>query len=428
MKLENSGKWLTRAKSVIPSASQTYSKSYKYYCEGAAPAFLESGEGSTVRDVDGNEYVDFVLALGAIILGYRHPQVDQAIRNQLDRGISFSQPHRLEVELAEKLIDMVPCAEMVRFVKNGSDATTAAIRLARAYTGRDLVACCGYHGFHDWYIGSTSNHRGVPDVVRSLTKTFKYNDIASLEQLYDQYPGHIGAVIMEPIALDYPENDFLGRIRDLTHQKGSVLIFDEVLSGFRLCLGGAHQYFNVSPDLCTFGKALANGMPLSAVVGRKDIMELIDRETFISMTFGGETLSLAASLATLAVLERKGTYPHLWRLGETWLWETRELIGKKGLTPIMKIIGPAPHSGVAFSNVGSITATDWLSLYQQELVSRGILTLGINNYCLAHTMEDVQKYIRAMDKALDVLVQAWEKGSVEPLMRGKRIEPIFKRN
>jgi glutamate-1-semialdehyde aminotransferase len=428
MKLENSGKWLARAKSVIPSASQTYSKSYKYYCEGAAPAFLESAEGATVRDVDGNEYVDFVLALGAVILGYRHSRVDQAIKKQLDRGISFSQPHPLEVELAEKLIDIVPCAEMVRFVKNGSDATTAAIRLARAYTGKDLIACCGYHGFHDWYIGSTSNHRGVPEAVRSLTKTFKYNDIESLEQLYDQYPGQIAVVILEPIALEYPENDFLGRIRDLTHRKGSVLVFDEVLSGFRLCLGGAHQHFNVSPDLCTFGKALANGMPLSAVVGRKDIMELMDRETFISMTFGGETLSLAASLATLAVLEKDETYPHLWRLGETWLRETGELIGEKGLAPVMKTTGPAPHSGVAFSNVGAITATDWLSLYQQELISRGVLTLGINNYCLAHTMEDIQKYVRAMDESLDVLAQAREKGTVEPYMRGKRIEPIFKRN
>lgn len=428
MKFDNSLKFLNRAKSIIPSASQTYSKSYKYYCEGVSPAFLDHGKGSRAWDVDGNEFIDFVLALGSVTVGYNNSDINIAIKEQLKNGISFSMAHPLEVKLAEKLIEVIPCAEMVRFVKNGSDATSAAIRLARAYTGREMIACCGYHGFQDWFIGSTTNNRGVPEGVRKLTKTFQYNNLDSIENVFNQYHGKIAALIMEPISLEAPEDNFLQKVKELAHKNGSLLIFDEVITGFRLSLGGAQAYFGVTPDLCSIGKGMANGMPLSAVTGSREIMKLIDEGVFISMTFGGETLSLAAALATISLLERDGSYSHLWSLGEKWLQGVEELIREKELSAIMRITGLAPHSGVAFSDYNEIKSVDWLSLYQQELISQGILTLGINNYCLAHTEDDVEKYINSVEKVLNKLSQVREIGSVEPFLKGNRIRPVFKRN
>lgn len=428
MTFDNSLKLLNRAKSIIPSASQTYSKSYRYYCEGVAPAFLDYGEGSHVWDVDGNEFIDFVLALGPVILGYNHPGVNDAIGRQLSKGISFSQPHPLEVELAEKLVDIIPCAEMVRFVKNGSDATTAAIRLARAYTGREMIACCGYHGYHDWYIGATINNKGVPKAVCDLIKTFKYNNLDSLQNLFNENPEQIAAVIMEPVVLKPPRDNFLQKVKDLTHANGSILIFDEVITGFRLSLGGAQKLYNVIPDMATFGKGIANGMPLSVIAGHREIMRLIDEGVFISTTFGGETLSLAATLATISILEQKESYPHLWSLGDKWLKEAGSLINKKGLLTIMSISGIAPHSGIVFNDFNGIQAADWLSLYQQELISKGILTIGINNYCLAHTEKDIEFFTTALDDVLNKLVVAKQENKVVPFLKGGRIKPIFKRS
>ncbi len=427
MKFDNSVKLLNLAKSVIPTASQTYSKSYRYYCEGMAPAFLDYGKGSHVWDIDGNKFVDFVLALGPVILGYNHPAVNAAINKQLKKGISFPQPHPLEVELAEKLVQIIPCAQMVRFLKNGSDATAAAIRLARAYTGRDMIACCGYHGFHDWFIGSTTNNRGVPQAVCDLTKTFEYNNLDSLQSLFQQYPGQIAAVIMEPVALEPPHDNFLQKVKDLTGANGSILIFDETITGFRLSLGGAQELYGVTPDMATFGKGMANGMPLSVVAGRKEIMTLIDEGVFISTTFGGETLSLAAAIATISILEKEESYPHTWSLGERWLKEVNSLVNKKKLSSIVKTAGLAPHSGVIFNDFNGIQRTDLLSLYQQEIMAHGVLSIGINNYCLAHNSEDLDKYISAVDKALDKVVLALENGDVDTFLKGGKIQPIFKR-
>ena len=214
---------LARARKVTPLGSQTYSKSVRYFCEGAAPAFLDRGQGSHVWDVDGNEFVDFMCALGPVTVGYNDPQVNAAVMAQLQKGISFSMATELEVELAEALTRIVPCAEMVRFVKNGSDATSSAIRLARAFTGRDLVAVCGYHGMQDWYIGSTTNRRGIPADVCALTKTFVYNDLGSLKQLLAEYPDQFAAVILEPIQADGPAAGYLDSLREQTRAAGALL-------------------------------------------------------------------------------------------------------------------------------------------------------------------------------------------------------------
>ena len=274
-----------RSLRLIPSGSQTFSKGPSQFVQGVAPVFLKRGSGSHVWDVDGNEYVDYMMALGPVILGHNFLAVTEAATRQMADGVAFSQAHPLEVELAELLVETIPCAEMVRFGKNGSDATSAAVRVARAYTEREMVACCGYHGWQDWYIGTTTRNRGVPRAVQELTATFRYNDLASLEQIFARHPCQVAAVIMEPIGIEEPRDGFLEQVRELATREGTILIYDEVITGFRLAMGGAQEHFGVVPDLACFGKAMGNGFPISTVVGRRDIMELFD-EVFFSSTFG----------------------------------------------------------------------------------------------------------------------------------------------
>lgn len=300
---KKSNELLKRAIEVTPLGAQTYSKSYRYYCQGDSPAFIERGEGCYLYDVDGNKFIDFVCALGPITIGYNIEEVNNAVKEQLEKGISFSLQAEVEVELAEKVIDIIPCAEMVRFVKNGGDATTSAIRLARAFTGKDLVALSGYHGMHDWSIGSTENNKGIPKEISDLTKTFEYNNIESLEELFKEYPNQIAAVILEPIQANGPKDNFLQKVKGLAHENGAVLIFDEVVSGFRYALGGASEYYDVIPDMAAFGKGMGNGLPISAVAGKKEIMKQIEDGIFVSTTFGGEALSMAGSIAALKILE-----------------------------------------------------------------------------------------------------------------------------
>jgi len=282
----------------IPLGSQTFSKSVTQYPKGVSPLFITRGKGSRVWDVDDNEYVDFVNALAAVSLGYANPEVTDSVKKQLDDGVCYSLPHPLELQVAEMLVEMIPCAEMVRFGKNGTDATSAAIRLARAYTGRDHVLVCGYHGWQDWYIGSTSRHLGVPDAVRELTHTFVYNNIENLVEQFDSLRNKVAAVIMEPMNLAWPEEGYLEQVKKVCDDNGALFILDETITGCRFAKGGAQELFSVTPDLACFGKGLANGFPLSAVVGRQDVMEAME-EIFFSGTFGGETASLAAAKVVL---------------------------------------------------------------------------------------------------------------------------------
>lgn len=371
-----------RASAVIPTASQTFSKSSTQYVRGASPLFLREGRGAHVWDVDGNRYLDHVLALLPVVLGYCDPDVDAAITSQLARGISFSLPTTLEVELAERLVALIPCAEMVRFGKNGSDATSAAVRVARAATGRDRVALTGYHGWHDWYIGTTTRDLGVPAAVASLSATFPFNDADALEVLLRDDPGGFAAVVLEPAGATEPEPGFLERVRELTERHGVVLIFDEIVTGFRISLGGAQEHYGVTPDLATFGKAMGNGMPISALVGRRDLMSLLS-EVFFSGTFGGEALSLAASIATIdklravdgpAAVRRAGV-----RLGQVAnsALEEQKLDGRVA-------VGGQPWLPRLVLDPGDLDRELFISLVRQELVSAGLLATGGLNLCVAH--------------------------------------------
>ena len=425
---KKSDELLKRAVEVTPLGAQTYSKSYRYYCQGDSPTFIDRGEGCYLYDVDGNKFIDFVCALGPITIGYDIEEVNNAIKEQLDKGISFSLQTEAEVELAEKIIEIIPCAEMVRFVKNGGDATTAAIRLARAYTNRDLVALSGYHGMHDWSIGSTENNKGIPKEISNLTKTFEYNDIESLEELFKTYPDEIAAVILEPIQANGPKDDFLQRVKELTHENGAVLIFDEVVSGFRYALGGASEYYGIVPDMAAFGKGMGNGLPISAIAGKKEIMKQIEEGIFVSTTFGGEALSMAGSLAALKILEKPGVYEHIWNLGSILKEGLEDLIKKYELEDVILVSGLPPHCGVEFEDVGSLDYLDINSIYSQAMIHNGIITVGINNINLSHTENEINAYLSAAEDAMINIKKAIEQDSTKGILIGKKVDPVFKRN
>ena len=414
-----------RALDTIPLASQTFSKSVLTTVEGAAPLFLDRGDGAVVWDVDGNRYIDFVLGLLPVVLGYRDPDVDGAIRAQLDKGISFSLATALEAELAERLVALIPCAEMVRFGKNGSDATSAAIRLARAHTGRDRVAICGYHGWHDWYIGTTARNLGVPQAVRALSATFPYNDAGGLADLLAREPGEFAAVILEPVGLEAPKPGFLESVRELCDRHGVVLVFDEIVTGFRIHLGGAQAHYGVTPDLASFGKAMGNGMPISAVVGRRDIMMRMN-DIFFSGTFGGEALSLAASIATIDKLKANDGPARFGVLGARIKAEVMSLIARNGLGGELYVKGSDWWPAVSPTGKGRGDAILVASLLKQELLEAGLLAGSTFNLCLAHDAPGVlDEAMRAWGTAAAHLAEAFASNNPSARLRGKLIRPVF---
>jgi glutamate-1-semialdehyde-2,1-aminomutase len=425
-KFAESQRLLAKAEKLIPGCSQTFSKAPNQFVRGVTPVFIESAEGCRLTDVDGNEFVDFPLSLGPIILGHKDPDVDAAVRAQLDKGTIFSLPHRLEVEVAELIHETVPCAEMVRFGKNGSDVTAAAVRIARAFTGREIVACCGYHGWQDWYVGSTARSAGVPKAVRALTKTFEYNDIASLERLFAADPGKIACVILEPISVFEPQPGFLKAVAELTRRHGAILIFDEVVTGFRLALGGAQEYYGLTPDLACFAKAMANGYPVSAIAGRADLMKVCETDIFFSFTFGGEALSLAAAKATITKLKSHAVIPHLFRQGKK-LQESFNAESKRLGIGQVDCIGLPPHTVVRFRDAQGADSLAMRSLFQQELIKRGVLFLTGFNICFAHDDETIASTIRANREALEILAAAMKDGSVEKRLEGPCVEAVFRK-
>jgi len=424
-RLNRSYELKARAERLIPSCTQTFSKGPTQFVQGAAPVFLARGAGSHVWDVDGNEYIDYPMALGAIILGHNEPAVTDAVTRQIAEGTSFSLAHPLEVEVAEVLVDLIPCAEMVRFGKNGSDATSGAVRLARAYTERDVIACCGYHGWQDWYIGTTTRSKGVPLAVRELTVPFEYNDIESLARIFARQRGRVAAVIMEPVGVLEPRPGFLQAVQALARAEGALLIFDEVLSGFRFALGGAQEYFGVTPDLACFGKAMANGYPISAVVGRRALMELFD-EVFFSFTYGGDTVALAATVATISEMRKNNVIGHLWAQGQKLKDGFNVLAQEFGLGRHAECVGLAPRTVLAFRDDGANGALVLKSLFQQECLRRGVLFSGGQNLCYRHSDADVEQTLRVYRAAFAVLAEAVKAGDVVQRLEGEPVKPVFR--
>lgn len=416
---------LERALKTIPLGSQTFSKSKTQYPFGVSPYFITRGQGSRVWDADGNEYLDFISSLCSITLGYNDPDVNAAVKAQLEDGVIFSLPHPLEMEVAERIVDMVPCADMVRFGKNGSDATAGAIRLARAHTNRDRVAVCGYHGWQDWYIGSTARHRGVPQAVRDLTHTFPYNDLDALEKLLKAHPGEFAAVILEPMNVAEPQPGYLEGVARVTRAHGALLVFDETITGFRYAPGGAQEYFGVTPDLATFGKGLANGYPLSAVAGRADLMKLME-EIFFSFTFGGETLSLAASAAALDKLKRCQVTDRLAALGTRLMTGLRERITRHNVGELISLAGHPSWSFLMLKDTPHASQWATKTLLLQSLFERGVLSLGTHNLNYAHSEADIDRLLAVYDEVFPLLRAGALEGRMSELLRCPPLEPLFK--
>lgn len=404
--LRRSQELLSRARALIPGATQTLSKGPTQWVQGVAPVYVERADGAYVWDVDGNRYLDFPMALGPIILGHRHPAVHEAIVRQLRDGITFTLPHPIEIAVAERIATLVPNSERVRFAKSGSDATSAAVRLARATTGREGVIVTGYHGWHDWYIGSTARRLGVPEAVRALVEPVAFGDVDALSAAFERRPHGVACVVCEPVGILEPTPALLRDIIELAHRHGALVVFDEVITGFRLAPGGAQQHFGVQADLVCFGKALGNGMPISALAGPAGTMDAL-QDVFFSGTHGGETLSLAAARATLDVLAREPVHEHLWRLGRRLQEGVTAAIQQHGLGDWVSCSGAAPWTIVsvreADPDAGTLPAK---SLIQQELIKRGILFNGSNFISYAHTDADIDAAIQAYEAALEVLAGA----------------------
>lgn len=416
---------LKRAERSIPLGTQTFSKSKTQFPFGVSPYYATRAKGARLWDADGNEYIDFINGLAAVTLGYNDPDVMAAVQAQLDLGVIFSLPTELEIDVAEQLIDMVPCAERVRFGKNGSDATAGAVRIARAFTGRDRIAVSGYHGWQDWYIGSTARNKGVPAATRELTHRFEYNNLDSLDRLFRDHQDQLAAVILEPMNVVEPMAGFLEGVAEMARNRGSVVIFDETITGFRFANGGAQEFFGVTPDLATLGKGLANGFPLSAVVGRADIMAEME-EVFFSFTMGGEALSLAAASAALRKIKNEPVVEKLRRTGVAILEGTRERIRRHGLESFLSTSGHPSWTFLQFSDANGCSMWEIKTLFMQEVLQRGILTHGTHNVSYAHSEQDVDRLLEVYDQVFPILREAVMDGAMRQYLRCKPLEPLFR--
>ncbi|MFA8344080.1 MAG: aspartate aminotransferase family protein, partial [Rhodothermaceae bacterium] len=331
LNLENSNKYFEEAQELIPGGVLGIRRPYNFV-EGEFPIFFEEGKGGKVIDVDGNEYIDYLCAYGPIILGYREEEVDNAVIEQIQqKGFCFSLTQKHQNILAKKLQEHIPCAEMSVFLKTGSDATTCAIRLARSFTDRTKVMRCGYHGWHDWCVEVKG---GIPEKLYEDVHEFRYNDIDSLEALMKEHGKETAAIIVTPVGhplaakMEEPEDNFLQKVQAIAKQYGVVLIFDEIRSGFRMSMGGAQKRYGVTPDLATFGKAMANGYSIGAVCGKAEIMKKGEKDVFISSTFFPNSTSYIAALKTIEILERDNILDKLWDKGTKFTAGIKEKLDK----------------------------------------------------------------------------------------------------
>ena len=421
--ITESEKLHARATGLIPAFAQTLAKGPTQYVDGVAPKYLQRASGSHVWDVDGNEYLDYNMAIGPISLGYGYPAVNDAIRRQLEDGIVFPLIHPLEVAVAELVREVIPNAESVRYAKTGAEVTSAAVRLARAYTGRDKVLCCGYHGWHDWYIGITARNAGVPQAVKDLVYTFNYNDMDSVMAALDD---QTACVILEPMTFDFPKDDFLAKLKDACAANGSLLIFDEMWTGFRWALGGAQEFFGVTADLACYSKAIANGMPIAVLAGRADVMSLLDEQVFFFTTFGGEVLSLAAADATIRELRDKNVPADLAAKGQTLMDGYNDIATELGIRDITHCKGHPARGLIVFDDKAGQSLL-MKSLVQQELIKRGILWSGFHNMCYSHSVADLDHTLAAYGEVLAELKGALEAGDIESRLRGRPVQPVFRR-
>jgi glutamate-1-semialdehyde 2,1-aminomutase len=418
---------------LIPGGAHTYAKGDDQYPAGMAPV-IERGAGCRVWDIDGNEFVEFGSGLRSTTLGHGFEPVVRAVQRQLADGVNFVRPHRLEREAAERMIDLIPSAEMVKFGVNGSDTTTAAVRLARAYTGRDMIAVCQQHPFFatdDWFIVTTAMSAGIPEAVRPLTVQFSYNDLPSLENLFDTYPGQIAAVVLEAENAEPPAPGFFAGLRQLCDRNGALLILDEIITGFRWHERGAQFIYTIEPDLCTFGKGMANGFPLSALAGRRDVMRLggyvddADRVFLLSQTAGGQPWALAALLAVIDTYQREHIAEQLHSIGADLRIGVEEVVAEAGLSSFFQLRGRDCNLVYVARDDQGRPSQEFRTLVLQEFLERGILapSFVVN---AAHDPKAVRQAVDAVAELMPVYQRALEDG-VSTVLRGRPVRPAIRR-
>jgi glutamate-1-semialdehyde aminotransferase len=422
--IKKSNEIFSRSQGLIPAHTQTLAKGPGQWIKGVAPKYLVKGKGSHVWDADGNEYIDYNMGIGPISLGYCYDKVDEAIKEQLADGITFSLMHPLEVEVAELVKSIVPNTQSVRYSKTGCDVTTAAVRLARAFTGREKVLCCGYHGWHDWYISVTDRNKGIPEAVKDLTYTISYNDIQSVRDSIDK---DTACVIIEPFVFEEEKNNFLQELRKVCDEHGTLLIFDEMWTGFRIAKGGAQEYFNVKADMACFSKAVANGMPISILTGRADVMQLLEKDVFFFTTFGGEALSLAATKATLNEIIEKNLPEVLDKQGKKLKDGYNKIASELGMN-YTSCSGYNCRTIITFNgDLSGCNPLEMKSLMQQEMIKCGILWGGFHNMCLSHTDEDIAHTLEAYSVVLPTVKKAVDEKNIKGYLKGEPVEPVFRK-
>lgn len=419
----------------IPGGAHTYSRGYDQYPLNA-PQILTRGKGTYIYDPEGNKYLDYGMALRAVNIGYAEDEIDAAAIDQIKNGNNLTRPSLIELEAAELLVDLIDSVDMVKFTKNGSTAVSAAVKLARAYTGRELVVRCAEHPFFsydDWFIGSTPLTRGIPQETIEKTKMFRYNDIASLETLIAQYPDKIACVVLEPVATEEPKDGFLQKVQDLCRAHGIVFVLDEMITGFRWHMKGAQHIYGVTPDLCTFGKAMANGFAVACIAGKREIMELgsieiegRERVFLLSTTHGAEMCGLGAFVATVKYMQQHKVVEHLWDYG-------------RKLTAMMQRQADAHSIGHSFKVGGTPCSPYYLTLddsganslslrtlFSQEMISNGVLMPWIA-LSYRHGEEELAATERAIEQAFKTYRLALDEG-VEKYLNGPAIKPVFRKH
>jgi len=434
MKFDETRRLQKLAHHIIPGGCHTYAKGDDQY-PFLAPGFIERGLGCHVWDVDGNEYIEYGMGNRAVTLGHAFAPVMEAAQRELTRGCNFTRPSRIEPACAEQFLDMIQTAEMVKFCKDGSDATSGAVRLARAYTGRDYIARCADNPFFsvdDWFIGTTEMNDGIPEATKRLTLSFRYNDIDSAEALFREYPDEISAVILEPARTEEPRDGFIHKLQALCHAHGALFILDEMITGFRWHNGGGQATYDITPDLSCFGKALANGFSVSALAGKREYMRLggmhhndLPRVWLLSTTHGGETHALAAAIATMQIYQREPVIETLTRQGQRLQEQLRQVVERHGLGKHIKFAGRPTCLLFATLNENGTPSQAFRTLFLQETIKRGILMPSLV-VSYSHTDEDIDKTVTAVDGALCIYKQALEDG-VENHLVGPPSQVVYRR-
>lgn len=431
--MTNNEIYCKKAHRYIPAGAHTYSRTDEVFPSNA-PKVMEKSKGVYTWDVDGNKYIDYAMACRSVTVGYDYDRISQAAIAQIHNGNTASKASRIEVDAAELLCNLIPWVDMVKFAKNGSVVTTAAIKLARAYTGKKYIARCKEHSFFsydDWFIGNTVMDAGIPEEIKSLTLQFNYNDIASVKKIFEEYKGKIAALIMEPVESEEPENNFLQEVRKLCTEYNVVYILDEMITGFRWDLCGACKYYGVEPDLVTYGKGMANGFSVAALGGKREIMELggltpgRERVFLISTTHGAEMSGLGAFIETVKVYEELNITERIWNMGTRLVEGLKEIVKEYSLEDFFYIQGASCSPNFVVCDKDKVPSLKYRTVFCQEMISQGILMPYIA-IAYEHTDDDIDQTLEAARRALRIYSDALN-GSIDKLIKGDIMKPVFRK-